>query len=486
MSQLPRGLSDAAIELGLEHRAPHGADPTLLAEVMATVTAAPQRSRWSVPIRLPGRGSGRFALITAGALVATLLVAMLAGLSGSSPPRPAVVAPSSASSSEARSVAPSTISSGQSGCLAGTLRAIAVPPGAASEPRAAFAGLDGGRVAYLDPTHDLATGYPGVGVWVAANNNAMPKLVATVTGDHLDVAGLGRLPAASSVLLLKIGRAGLDRDMPACSDLFVASLDTSAVVKVTDSGPDGDVWAASLSPDGRTAAYVSTKAGETLFHVAPTAGTPGSQAPLDCPDPAHALTAAWSVGGDRIALGCGPRIFIFDPSARSIGAFASPGGDPQAISWAGDESLRIATAERTTPGALDVWSLDPGSGGAVRLAHAVGQGADWGPFPAPAFSPEGKFVIATTTAAGGGPGPTWLLDVEASRLERILNPDQNAVPGALTWASTGRSYAYLDFAHRTRPTVRRHPIYGGSDTIVGGLPPTLTALDAPPLAMDLR
>ena len=67
------------------------------------------------------------------------------------------------------------------------------------------------------------------------------------------------------------------------------------MVNVTDSGLDEEVWAASLSPDGRSAAYVSTNSGETQFHVTPSDGTPGSQAPLDCPDPAQALTTTWSV-----------------------------------------------------------------------------------------------------------------------------------------------------------------------------------------------
>ena len=157
-----------------------------------------------------------------------------------------------------------------------------------------------------------------------------------------------------------------------------------------------------------------------------------------------------------------------------------------AIAWAGDGSLRIATAQRSTPGALDVWRLDPGSGAAVRLAHVVEPGADWDRFPAPAFSPEGKFVIATTTAAGGAPGPTWLLDVDASGLERILDPDQNAVPGALAWSSTGRAYANLDLTDPARPTLRRHPIYGGPDSVVGVLPSTLTVLHGPPVTVDLR
>ena len=227
------------------------------------------------------------------------------------------------------------------------------------------------------------------------------------------VGSLRRVPSFCS----EVGDAGLDRAVLACSDLVVVSMDGSAVVNVTDSGLDEEVWAASLSPDGRSAAYVSTNSGETQFHVTPSDGTPGSQAPLDCPDPAQALTTTWSVGGDRIALGCGTRVLIFDPSARLIAAFPSPGGDPLALTWAGDESLRIATADRTTPGALDVWRLDPGSGAAVRLATVVEPGAAWDRLPAPAFSPEGKFVLATTTTAAGGPGPTWLLlDVDAAQL----------------------------------------------------------------------
>ncbi len=484
MSQQPAVLSDAVIELWLEHRAPHGADATLLAEVMARVDDTPQASRWGLPTGLVGRGSRRFALVATATAAATLVVALLA-VSGSHPRLPAVVTAPSASPSAPASAAPSTISSSPSACLAGTVTATANPSGIASDPGAIFYSLDDGRVAYLEPAHDPTTGYPGIGVWVGANNKAVPTLAATVTGDHLDVAGLGRLPSASPVMLLKAGHAGLDRDTPACSDLLAVSLDGSAVVKVTDSGSSGEVWAASLSPDGRAAAYVSTNAGATLFHVAPSDGTPGFEAPLDCPDPSQALTAAWSVAGDRVALGCGTRIFLFDPSARSIGAYPSPGGDPLATAWAGDDSLRVATADRTTPGALDVWRLDSGSGAAVRLAHVIEPGADWNRFPSPAFSPEGKFVIATTTA-GSAPGPTWLLDVDASRLERILDPDQNAVPGALAWSSTGRSYAYLDLADQARPTLRRHPIYGGPDTIVGVLPPTLTVLQGPPVTVDLR
>ena len=450
-------LSDAAIELALARRAPHGADPGLLKSILSAAAGTPQ-VRWWVPATISGGAPlVRLAWI---ALLLALVLALAALVVGGGVPRPpdlAMLASPTASSSPLLSTAPTTV--GPDPCATETLEILSgdALPTPGSDPAV---GLDLGRGVYVGTDGQL---------WAVGAGQGPATRIAQLTPgpsvlDVLDVS-----PDGSRALIRAGHIVAGGRVMPGCADLYEVSTDGSRATRLTVVGQDRYVAGAAFSPDGGRIAYASW--GPAVLTVLDIQSSVTAELPcgdsLPGPDP---VRVAWSPRGDRIAVDCSPGIAIVDPSGAAPTISFPPTEWPIAFSWTDDRHLlvaRAASGPRSEEVHIDSFDLESQTSTFVAAVEAppdieLVQPSSGG------FSPDGRWLAflgwdPIHVAAVG-----YLVPTSGGAPIRVLEPSRAILP--ISWSADSRALVYVDLRGLTRTTLRQLEVETLRHSTIGRVP----------------
>ncbi|MGE3275047.1 MAG: winged helix-turn-helix domain-containing protein [Vicinamibacterales bacterium] len=233
-----------------------------------------------------------------------------------------------------------------------------------------------------------------------------------------------RLPVAAAVVLLAAVATAwwvLTDERPGRT----AQLDTAVM---TGALPEQLTTAAglelqpSVSPDGRAMAYVSATTGHFEIYVRQLddAGLP---TPLTR-DGAHNVQPAWSPDGQRIAYHSYARGGVWVVPARGgtprqvVAAGSHPAWSPDSrrIAYQSDEFTDVTPSAHVAQGGSTIWIVDADGRGAAPLTTASLGGGHG----APAWSPDGRFLVFTVIDGGARSG-LWTVEVSSGRTAQLTS-----------------------------------------------------------------
>jgi hypothetical protein len=236
--------------------------------------------------------------------------------------------------------------------------------------------------------------------------------------------------------------------------LEVVRLDGSAASRIAHA--PSDIRGATISPDGRTLAFISWSArfpvnagfcgacgyNPRLF-TRPIGGRASRMFEVPGPGPGVDMPA-WSPDGSRIAFvrfggnGRG-RVGIVDADGTHVRILTTPSRTVGSPTWS-PEGSSIAYAKRG-----DIWMVPASGGASIRLT--MGPAVD----DQPAFSPDGRIAFTRD-------GSIWVMEADASH----AYPIPNIPPGSVAprWSPRGDRIAFL-VPDATRSVDLNDPRSGG-------------------------
>ena len=177
------------------------------------------------------------------------------------------------------------------------------------------------------------------------------------------------------------------------ANVFISNIFQGTLVEVTQGPKVGENWLPAWSPDGSRVAFTSTRDGNPEIYVA---NRDGSNIHRLTNHPGIDISPTWSPSGTQIAFTSdrtgSPQIWIVGADGLGLQRKTSESYCDKPT-WSAPPYNEIAYASRTGPG-FDIKVLDLATGQTRQLTFGEGSNES------PAFAPNGRHVVFTSTRAG--------------------------------------------------------------------------------------
>ena len=177
------------------------------------------------------------------------------------------------------------------------------------------------------------------------------------------------------------------------ANLFISNIFQGTLDEVTKGDKVGENWLPAWSPDGTKLAFSSTRDGNPEIYVV---NRDGSGLRRITNNPSIDITPTWSPSGTQIAFtsdrGGTPQIYVVGADGLNLSKKTSESYCDRPT-WSPAPFNEIAFASRSGPG-FDIKVMDLSTG--VTKALTFGEGTN----ESPAFSPNGRHLVFTSTRSG--------------------------------------------------------------------------------------
>jgi TolB protein len=192
-------------------------------------------------------------------------------------------------------------------------------------------------------------------------------------------------PDARSIAFTSYRRGG--------ANIFISNIFQGTLVEVTQGTKVGENWLPAWSPDGSRVAFSSTREGNPEIYIA---NRDGSNVRRVTNHPGIDISPTWSPSGTQIAFVSDrsgtPQIYIVGVDGLNLVKKTSESFCDKPT-WSAAPFNEIAYASRTGPG-FDVKVLDLATNEVHQLTFGEGSNES------PAFAPNGRHLVFTSTRAG--------------------------------------------------------------------------------------
>ena len=177
------------------------------------------------------------------------------------------------------------------------------------------------------------------------------------------------------------------------ANIFISNIFQGTLEEVTRGDAVGENWLPAWSPDGTKLAFSSTRDGNPEIYVV---NRDGSGLRRLTNNPSIDITPTWSPSGTQIAFTSdrsgSPQIYVVGADGLNLSKKTSESYCDRPT-WSPAPFNEIAFASRSGPG-FDIKVLDLSTG--VTKALTFGEGTN----ESPAFSPNGRHIVFTSTRSG--------------------------------------------------------------------------------------
>jgi TolB protein len=177
------------------------------------------------------------------------------------------------------------------------------------------------------------------------------------------------------------------------ANIFISNIFQGTLDEVTKGDRVGENWLPAWAPDGRRLAFSSTRDGNPEIYVV---NRDGSNLRRITNHPAIDITPTWSPTGTQIAFTSDrsgtPQIYVVGDDGLNLAKRTSDGYCDRPT-WSPAPYNEIAFSSRSGPG-FDIRLIDVVTG--VSRALTFGEGTN----ESPAFSPNGRHIVFTSTRSG--------------------------------------------------------------------------------------
>ena len=177
------------------------------------------------------------------------------------------------------------------------------------------------------------------------------------------------------------------------ANLFISNIFQGTLDEVTKGDKVGENWLPAWSPDGTRLAFSTTRDGNPEIYIV---NRDGSGLRRLTNNPSIDITPTWSPSGTQIAFTSDrsgtPQIYVVGADGLNLSKKTSESYCDRPT-WSPAPFNEIAFASRSGPG-FDIRVLDLSTG--VAKALTFGEGTN----ESPAFSPNGRHIVFTSTRSG--------------------------------------------------------------------------------------
>jgi TolB protein len=177
------------------------------------------------------------------------------------------------------------------------------------------------------------------------------------------------------------------------ANIFISNIFQGTLEEVTKGDKSGENWLPAWSPDGTKLAFSSTRDGNPEIYVV---NRDGSGLRRITNNPSIDITPTWSPSGTQIAFTSdrsgSPQIYVVGADGLNLSKKTSESYCDRPT-WSPAPFNEIAFAARSGPG-FDIRVLDLSTG--VTKSLTFGEGTN----ESPAFSPNGRHIVFTSTRSG--------------------------------------------------------------------------------------
>jgi TolB protein len=177
------------------------------------------------------------------------------------------------------------------------------------------------------------------------------------------------------------------------ANIFISNIFQGTLEEVTKGDKVGENWLPAWSPDGTKLAFSSTRDGNPEIYVV---NRDGSGLRRLTNNPGIDITPTWSPSGTQIAFTSdrsgSPQIYVVGADGLNLSKKTSESYCDRPT-WSPAPFNEIAFASRSGPG-FDIRVIDLSTG--VTKALTFGEGTN----ESPAFSPNGRHIVFTSTRSG--------------------------------------------------------------------------------------
>jgi TolB protein len=177
------------------------------------------------------------------------------------------------------------------------------------------------------------------------------------------------------------------------ANLFISNIFAGTLDEVTKGDKVGENWLPAWSPDGTRLAFSTTRDGNPEIYIV---NRDGSGLRRLTNNPSIDITPTWSPSGTQIAFTSDrsgtPQIYVVDADGLNLSKKTSESYCDRPT-WSPAPFNEIAYAARSGPG-FDIRVLDLSTGATKSLTFGEGTNES------PAFSPNGRHIVFTSTRSG--------------------------------------------------------------------------------------
>jgi TolB protein len=177
------------------------------------------------------------------------------------------------------------------------------------------------------------------------------------------------------------------------ANIFISNIFQGTLDEVTKGDKAGENWLPAWSPDGTRVAFSSTRDGNPEIYIA---NRDGSNVRRLTNHPGIDITPTWSPSGTQIAFTSdragSPQIYVIDVDGLGLARKTSEGYCDRPT-WSPAPYNEIAFSSRNGPG-FDIKVLDLATSATRQLTFGEGTNES------PAFSPNGRHIVFTSTRSG--------------------------------------------------------------------------------------
>ncbi len=177
------------------------------------------------------------------------------------------------------------------------------------------------------------------------------------------------------------------------ANLFISNIFAGTLDEVTKGDKVGENWLPAWSPDGTKLAFSTTRDGNPEIYVV---NRDGSNLRRLTNHPGIDITPTWSPSGNQIAFTSDrsgtPQIYVVGADGLNLSKQTSDGYCDRPT-WSPAPYNEIAYSSRNGPG-FDIRVLDLNTGKSMALTFGEGTNES------PAYSPNGRHIVFTSTRSG--------------------------------------------------------------------------------------
>ena len=177
------------------------------------------------------------------------------------------------------------------------------------------------------------------------------------------------------------------------ANIFISNIFQGTLVEVTEGTKVGENWLPAWAPDGSRVAFTSTRDGNPEIYIA---DRDGRNVRRLTNHPGIDISPTWSPSGTQVAFtsdrGGTPQIYTVGVDGLNLQKKTSESYCDKPT-WSAPPFNEIAYASRTGPG-FDVKVLDLATGQTRQLTFGEGSNES------PAFAPNGRHLVFTSTRSG--------------------------------------------------------------------------------------